>query len=771
MPRVEKPIFFDQTRRRWRAVQVVVAVLLISLLAGAAAMAPTILDSNTVSSAAAARQPNPIFSLTGNSADQIADTANLTNVPVIGGGPFVRVLKVVASNSQSVGQDPFTGQAMRTLNKPDLQKIGSRTYFIERYGSVGQKRIALTFDDGPNPQYTPQLLNILSKESVPSTFFVLGSNVIKYPDIAKRIVREGHVLGNHTFSHVDLQTASYFRATQEINQSERSIRAVTKFSTSYFRPPYIDSTDQGLRNSLKPILRAQQLGYTITGYDYDTQDWKFASAQTPNLDQLDPAKDHIILLHDSGGNRSYTLEYVKQLIAKAKAAGWQFVTVQQLQPNTNQFTAIQPSVADTATLTAGNALLIWPRVLVMYLFAATTILLVLTMGMNIVLATLNHRRERRRKWRRGFKPFVAVVIAGYNEESVIAKTLRSMLRSSYKNLEVVFVNDGSSDNTLAIANKIAKRSKRLTVLSQRNAGKAAALNRGIRYTKAKFVVCADADTIFAPRSIQKLIRHFANPKVGAVAGTVLAGNPVNALVRWQSLEYLTGIHVERNAQAFLNAIMIVPGACSAWRKAAVLKASGYSRSTLAEDCDLTLSIRRSGYLIAQDNEAVAYTECPLTLADLAKQRFRWVFGNTQSFWKHKRMFFNKRYGWLGMWVLPSALIGIILPILFWPLLIALTIENIVSGNYMILLIFLAATICVHFIMAISGLILAKAPLRLLAVVPMTRFVYGPLRTYLLYQTLITALKGAYVGWNKFARSGTANNLERTKTVKSQANTL
>lgn len=758
---MELPVFYDQNKRRWKTTKAIAAGLLVVILVVVALLGPSALNIYYLTPEH--KQHSSLFSLASSqSSDNIARLAGLTNVPVVGAGPLARVIKVDTGNS--TGSDPFTGQTLRQLNNQDLAKIGSRPYAIERYGDTNKKMLALTFDDGPDAQYSPELLDLLARESVPSTFFVVGKQVIKNPELANRMVKEGHALGNHTYDHSDLDRANRFKSLTEINQTERIIRSAVGYDTAYFRPPYIDSTDQGLRNSLRSVLRAQQLGYTISVYDYDSEDWQFNmdNYRPPDLTKLDPQKSHVLLLHDGGGDRAATITYVRDLIKQAKQQGWQFGTLDQLYAPEQRFVQTKPGLADHAVVTTNSAMLVWPKTLVLYLFFLSTFLLVINMGINLTLAALNHRRIKKKVWPDVPEPFVAVVIAAYNEEKVLTKTVKSLLKSDYKNLRVIIVDDESTDSTGQIADRLAAKYKKVTALHPPKGGKSAALNYGIKHTSAKIVVCADADTIFAPGAIHNLVRHFNDPHVGAVAGTVKSGNPVNALARWQSLEYLTSIHVERNAQDYLGAVMIVPGACCAWLREAVIKAGGYSQATLAEDCDLTMAVRKAGYKIAQDNDATAYTECPTDFSGLAKQRFRWMFGNVQSIWKHKDMFLNRKYGWFGMFVIPNTLIGLALPIVFWPLLVILTIQNLITGNVVILLVFLLATIAVHFVMATVGLLLAKESLKLLAVVPLTRFVYGPLRTYLLYRTLITVLRGAYVGWDKLARSGSAQDLSTTK---------
>mgnify|MGYP000960669180 CR=1 FL=1 len=200
--------------------------------------------------------------------------------------------------------------------------------------------------------------------------------------------------------------------------------------------------------------------------------------------------------------------------------------------------------------------------------------------------------------------------------------------------------------------------------------------------------------------------------------------------------------------------MIVPGACSAWRKKAVLEARGYSDSTLAEDCDLTLTLHKLGYQIIQDIEAEAYTEAPSTLKYLAKQRFRWIYGNIQAFWKHRDMIFNTSYSWLGLFVLPRAIVSLLMQILFAPFLLLVSITNILSGQYLIVVVFFIISLVILLIAAIIGIAFAKEKYIHLYATPFYRIMYGPLRTFILYASVLTALKGLHVGWGKIARSGT-----------------
>lgn len=688
--------------------------------------------------------------------DQLANTVSRSNTAVIGQGPLVRLVEVVRNDSGTFIADPFTKGILERSSDDELAYINGDKHALQRYGDTNGKRIALTFDDGPDPVYTPQLLDMLAKESIQASFFVVGSNVAKHPEVAERLVREGHTIANHTFSHVDFDYVSNFEGHQQINQTQRMIVAATAFNTPFYRPPYGGNTDQSLRNSLRSILHAQKLGYVVTSYDFDSNDWQFNGGYDPVLPEFD-GKDKVILVHDGGGDRSHTMTYVQKLITQAKQHGYSFASLAEIYPQILPASLkTQPGFADYASLGLAQMALVWPIEAIKILFGFSVIMIMVTTLLNVFLALLNTYRTKRKKWQANYKPLVTVIVPAYNEGIVIVNSVRSLLQSRYRKIEVLIIDDGSTDNTWAIASRLHVKYKRVRSIHQQNGGKSSALNNAITQSKGEIVICVDADTVFPSDTIGNLVRHFEDDTVAAVAGVVKVGNIRNMLTRWQMLEYTVSIAIDRNAHSLLNSIMIIPGACGAWRKSVVLEAGGFSHSTLAEDCDLTIKIQQlNRYRIVQENNAVSYTEAPDFIAALTKQRFRWMFGNLQALTKHRSMLFNPRYRWLGMFIMPNSLVSIIIPLFFWPLLAYISIQNVLNGNYAIILIYFMITMTIQFVVATIGLRLAHERLNLLWAVPFARFIYGPIRLYILYKTVFTALRGSYVGWNKLLRAGTA----------------
>jgi len=369
---------------------------------------------------------------------------------------------------------------------------------------------------------------------------------------------------------------------------------------------------------------------------------------------------------------------------------------------------------------------------------------------------------------------VSVIVPAYNEGRVIARTLRAVLASVPSPLEVIVVDDGSLDDTLEEAERVARTDPRVRVLHQGNAGKATALNHGIAQARGEILVCLDADTQFTPTTIAQLVRHFADPEVGAVAGNVKVGNRINLWTRWQAIEYVSSQNLDRRANAFLNSIPVVPGAVGAWRKRAVLDAGGFIPDTLAEDMDLTWRLRRADWRIENEPRAIAWTEAPASLDALSRQRFRWTYGTLQCLWKHRRAVGH--VGWFGRVTLPSlwllqilfqAISPVIDLLLVWTILrvaqtyvplAVLTHSWELSGQAVESLGLVATMTAFFFLLELGGAILAyalerEAPWDLVWMF-WQRFIYRQLMYMVVWKSLRHALVGRRAGWDKLERKGT-----------------
>ena len=746
-------IFLDPSGRRWQKIQITTAGLAALLLVGILIALPHLNDTPALSATNSRLGPPLTSDTTGR------------RVPVVGEGPLVRVLEVQRDGGQIFGVDPSTEGVVATFTPADAQRIEQSGYVIQRFGysDAAQRTISLTFDDGPDVKWTPELLNLLSAEKVPATFFATGTMIARNPEIFQREVREGHAVANHSLTHADVSTTSNWRARLELTMTDHVIRAVTGKEVGYFRLPYGGHDEQSTREAIEGVLRSQRYGYMIASYDFDSDDWRYASHELTGEMPLPELKGQnvTVLLHDGGGGREMTVDYVRKLIAYAKSQGYTFTTMPDVNPwLADRVFDVKPTIWDKLTVNLVQLWFVWPSVLLRVLFViAVTFMVVIGLG-NCVIAVVRRHRRKRIVWPSAIEnpQPVSVLLAAYNEEQIIDRTLRSVLSSKYPLAEVIVVNDGSTDGTASRVEEIARRDPRVHLLNQENTGKAGALNAGLEKVSSEIIVTLDADTLLTPDTVGNLVRHLAadtTGRLGAVAGVVRVGNRRrNLLTRWQALEYLTQIGVERAAQDVMGAISIVPGACAAWRKTAIQEVGGYTEVTLAEDCDLSLSLHRAGWRVTQDNEAFAYTEAPETVDALLNQRVRWTFGSLQAIWKHRDMLFRSRYGLLGWYVLPQYALAIIIPLVFMPFIVFMGIRTAQQQGIDVVLFYFMLFLAAHLIIAAVGIVLMREKWRHLWMVPVYRVIYEPLRGYLLYTAVYMAVRGVRAGWNKLARTGT-----------------
>jgi poly-beta-1,6 N-acetyl-D-glucosamine synthase len=283
------------------------------------------------------------------------------------------------------------------------------------------------------------------------------------------------------------------------------------------------------------------------------------------------------------------------------------------------------------------------------LVRATVVILILFLGILVIryvallwLGYLQHVEqaigpEEERKAAPAMLPPVSVLIPAYNEGMVIQDAIRSVLRLDYPRLEILVIDDGSTDDTAAKAAALEGRHGKavVRVISKSNAGKAAALNTGIALARYPFVCCIDGDSTLAQGSLRATMRHFRDPRVAAVAGNVKVENRRNIWSRLQALEYIEGLNMPRRAQGFLRAVNIIPGPIGVFRREVLRQLGGYDSDTFAEDADLTLKILTHGYRIEYAPDAVAWTEAPETLMGLLRQRYRWTRGILQAIGKRR----------------------------------------------------------------------------------------------------------------------------------------
>lgn len=269
------------------------------------------------------------------------------------------------------------------------------------------------------------------------------------------------------------------------------------------------------------------------------------------------------------------------------------------------------------------------------------VVLVLRYVLLLWLGFLQHIENRGRRRESSPEPRVTILVPVFNEETVIEPALRSLLELRYPAFDIIVVDDGSTDRTAAVAGAIAGTygDTSVRIVSKTNGGKASALNTGIALARTPLVLCMDGDSRLHPDTLHYAVRHFADPRVGAVAGNVKVVNRGNLWTRLQALEYIEGLNLARRAQGFLRVVNIIPGPIGVFRREALVRAGGYDTDTFAEDADMTLKLLTDGWHIVYEERAIAFTEAPESYVDLVKQRYRWTRGILQAL--------RKRASWLA----------------------------------------------------------------------------------------------------------------------------
>ena len=513
--------------------------------------------------------------------------------------------------------------------------------FIRRLGERTDKVVALTFDDGPDPVYTKQILDIMKSRNVPGSFFVVGALAAKHPDLLRRLYTEGHDIGNHTFTHVNSAEISGDYLTLELNATQRLLESVLGIRTAIFRAPYSGDSEPQTTDEASALAVGGALGYMSVGMNIDPHDWM---RPLPDqivkhvVDDVTRGKGNIVLLHDAGGIRSSTVKALPRIIDELSSRGYRFVTVHELVglPRAAFMPPIDKADATAATMNRWSFKLFSVLGQVIgVVFVAGIILGILRSILLSVGACLHVQREKRRSALSWQPKSVTVLIPAYNEAKVINGSIRAMLKSRYTQpFDILVVDDGSTDGTADVVRAEFGSNDRVSVVTKPNGGKWTALNYGLQSTTSEVVVALDADTMFEPEALIWLLRHFADPNVGAVAGSTMVGNTRSYMGAFQELEYLTSQNLERRALELCNAITVVPGAIGAWRREAVLSVGGYNGDTLAEDADLTMALPLHGWKIIYESRAVGLTEAPESVRPFLKQRFRWVFGTLQAAFKN-----------------------------------------------------------------------------------------------------------------------------------------
>jgi peptidoglycan-N-acetylglucosamine deacetylase len=635
-------------------------------------------------------------------------------------------------------------------------------YVINKTGEK-TKEIVMTFDDGPDENYTPRILDILSKNKVPAVFFMTGINAEENLPLVKRVYKEGHEIGNHTFLHPNLELISDDRLKLELRSTGYIIESITGHNTILFRPPYNTDAEPTNPAQIKPIYTAKEEGYLTIGSSIDPRDWEEDVSEDTIVSRAIAQQrlGNIILMHDAGGYREETIKALPRIISYYKSHGYRFVSLAQLIGKKRDDLMPRSSGSFNKYLESADATVfktgyIFNRVISAIFFLAMILSLIRIVSVAILAARqkkISKKPVNKPLPANGYK--VSIIVPGYNEEITASRTIENLLKSDYHDFEVVFIDDGSTDNTLRNIQSLFSEQPNVKILTKPNGGKASALNYGIGFSSGEILVCIDADTMLSADAVSKMIVYFNDPLVAAVAGNVKVGNRNNQMTRWQSIEYITSQNFDRRAFDTLNAIMVVPGAIGAFRREAVMKVGMFSTDTLAEDCDLTIRLLLLGYKVRTCNDALAFTEVPETLQMLLKQRFRWTFGIMQVFWKHHGQMFVRHNPNLGWVVLPNMLVfQLILPILSPLVDITLLFSILMPKGGVIVLLYIGYYLTDLLISAFAfhydG---EKFTLRNAYNLFLQRILYRQVLWYVLLKGYLRAIKGELAAWGILKRTG------------------
>jgi cellulose synthase/poly-beta-1,6-N-acetylglucosamine synthase-like glycosyltransferase/peptidoglycan/xylan/chitin deacetylase (PgdA/CDA1 family) len=620
---------------------------------------------------------------------------------------------------------------------------------------IPEHRLVLTFDDGPDPTWTPKVLDVLKKHHAHAVFFVTGTMTSRYPELVKRMVDEGHEVGLHTFNHPDLSFQSHKRIDWELSTNQLAITGAAGIRTSLFRPPYSSFADAMDDKSWPVTEYIGTKGYITVVNNTDSEDW-----QKPGVDEIirratpHGGKGAIVLMHDSGGDRHQTVQALDRFLPMLQQQGYAFDNLTEALDAPSAHTKVTGlglwkgkawiflvSAADDIT-----------GVLVVGL-AVIGVLVISRFGLMLLLSGAHARRVRRKdfSWGAPVTEPVSVLVPAYNEAKCIENTVRSLMESEHP-IEIVVVDDGSTDGTARIVEAMGLPNVR--VVRQLNAGKPAALNRGLANARYDLIVMMDGDTVFEPSTVRELVQPFGDPRVGAVAGNAKVGNRDSLIGAWQHIEYVMGFNLDRRMYDILRCMPTIPGAVGAFRRSALERVGGMSDDTLAEDTDITMALHRDGWRVVYAEKARAWTEAPESVQQLWSQRYRWSYGTMQAIWKHRRAVVERgpsgRFGRVG---LPLVSLFMVVAPLLAPLIDVFLLYGVVFGPTQKTIVAWLGVLAVQAVCAAYAFRLDKERMTHLISLPLQQILYRQLMYVVLLQSWITALTGGRLRWQKLRRTG------------------
>lgn len=395
------------------------------------------------------------------------------------------------------------------------------------------------------------------------------------------------------------------------------------------------------------------------------------------------------------------------------------------------------------------------QIIITALSWALLLLLCVKVFVFVSLSIRHYRKSKKSRRRIGkYRPLVSVIVPAYNEELTLENCIKSLLAQTYNNIEIVIVDDGSKDGTSVVGRRLQRsNSDRIRFFGKRNGGKASALNYGIFRARGEIVVSMDADSMFTKDSLRQLVLSFCDPRLVAVGGNVKVANRDCFMGKFQAIEYIAGLNIQRRSFATLNCMQVISGAIGAFRRQELIEVGGYSSDTIVEDMDITVTLARLGHRVDYNGKAVAYTEAPESVSDFLKQRYRWTYGGFQVTRKHLDLMLNPRHGNIGMVGMPYFAIFPWIDVLISFLFFFALARAVVAGQSLGLLAFYITMSFIQGLLLYYALSIDKEKKRLALLSGLDCLWYNHLISFVTIKAGVNYLRGKNSGWNKLKRLG------------------
>lgn len=619
------------------------------------------------------------------------------------------------------------------------------------------KTIALTFDGGPDSQWTPKILALLKRYHAHATFFENGVDEAANAAVTRQVLSSGNDIGTEGYSPGTLQ-ATGLSGDIDLTLAQNALAGAAGVHSRLLRLPGVASAAHLTANQWQTVQAAGKDGYLVVFPGKDTRDWSRPGVKAIVARAMpDGTKGEVIAMQDGGASAPQTLAALGTVLSRLHGKGYRFTTV---TGGLRLASAELP--ASGGSRTSGHHLVLIQHVargvvtVLGGVLAGVVALNLLRLAFMVWCALFHRRRTRklrrfRRKTSLPYSGPISIIVPAFNEAAGVEATLLSLVEARYlSEVEILVIDDGSTDRTAEIAFRLGVPGVR--VISQPNSGKSAALNTGIALASHDIVVLLDGDTVFERTALERLVAPFSDPAIAAVSGNAKVGNRTGLLGRWQHLEYVMSFNLDRRMYDLIGVMPTIPGAIGAFRKDVLLRVGGLSTDTLAEDTDLTMTICRAGYRVSYVEDARAWTEVPASLRQLWRQRYRWSYGTMQAMWKHRHAVFDRhdRVGWCLIYM---TVFQIVMP-LFAPLIDIFACYGLFAFNPADAVAIWLAFAGVQVIIAGIALGLDRESLKPLWSLPLQQIAFRQVMYLVGVQSVVTALLGSRLSWQPMRRSGT-----------------